>query len=117
MALITIGAVELPNPYDYAVTRKDADSEQYLDETGVVHRELVRAGIYEIKASFQVGKTVLKTITDAVAPASFSCTFFDPNTVAYPTVTMRCGDRSALLIDLKAETDSEWDITIALTQY
>lgn len=119
MALITIGSTALTNPFDYQVTLRDMDSDKSVrDELGILHRERVRAGVYEIKASFKVTKAQLKVITDAIAPASFSCTFFDPTTSSSPTATMYAGDRSAKLADLRDESSgSDWEITVSLIQY
>jgi hypothetical protein len=117
MALITIATTDLPDPFEYAVTLRDMDSDKSVrDETGVLHRERVRAGVYEVKASFRVSKTQLKTITDAIAPASFSATIFDPTTSSSPTITMYAGDKSAKLAIMPG-ADSQWEITVSLIQY
>lgn len=122
MALITIGVTALPNPYDYAVTRRDLDSENSArtTETGVLHRERIRAGVYEAKASWLVSKANLKVITDALAPASFSATIFDPTTSSDTTLTMYAGDMTAKLskyVSEAAPADSYWDITVSLIEY
>ena len=121
MALIVIGSTSLPNPITYSVSRSDLDSDNTgRSETGVLQRTRVREGIYKIEAGFKVLKADLKTITDAIAPASFSVTFFDPTTSTSPTKTMYAGDRSAKLssyISESAPGDSFWDLNISLIEF
>ena len=117
MALITIGTTPLPDPAEYSVTLQDIDSENTRrTEAGVLTRDRVRAGVYKIQATWKVNKTGLKKITDAVSPAKFSVTFFDPTTSTNPTRPMYVGDRTARLIHLESG-QSFWELTLSLIEY
>jgi len=117
MALIKIGSTSLPDPVEYSVTLQDIDSENTRrTEAGVLTRDRVRAGVYKIQATWKVNKTELKTITDAVKPAQFSVTFFDPTTSTNPTRPMYVGDRTANLIHLESG-QSLWELTLSLIEY
>ena len=117
MALIKIGSTSLPDPAEYSVTLQDIDSENTRrTEAGVLTRDRVRGGVYKIQARWKVSKTDLKTITDAIAPAKFSVTFFDPTTSSNPTKDMYVGDRTANLIHLESG-QSLWELTLSLIEY
>ncbi len=121
MAMITVGAVDWPNPTDYEVTLSDLDSENTLRvESGLLTRDRIRAGVYRIDASFLVTKAELKTITDSITASSFSVTFFDPTTSSTPTATMYSGDRKCKLSLHKDEAHPEysmWEFSVALVEY
>lgn len=119
MALIKIGSTTLPDPVEYSVTLQDIDSENTRrTEAGVLTRDRVRAAVYKIQAQWKVNKAQLKTITDALKPAKFSVTFFDPTTSTNPTKYMYCGDRSANLILNKNNPDkSLWELSTSLIEY
>lgn len=121
MALITIGAVALPNPKEYGVTLSDLDSDSTTrSETGILHRDRVRARVYTIQVSFLVTRAQLKTITDAISPVSFSVTFFDPTSSTDVTKTMYAGDKAsklALYPSESAPTVNMWDISFTLIEF
>lgn len=119
MALIKVGSTDLPAPVEYSVTLQDIDSDNTKrTETGLLQRDRVRAGVYKIQAKWIVTKTQLKTITDAIAPAKFSITFFDPTTSTNPTKNMYCGDRSANLILNKSNpNESMWELSTSFIEY
>lgn len=119
MALIRIGTTDLPGPSEYSVTLQDIDSENTRrTEAGVLTRDRVRAGVYKIQAKWKVSKAQLKIITDALAPAKFNVTFFDPTTSTNPTRSMYCGDRDANLVLNKASPDdSRWELSVSLIEY
>jgi hypothetical protein len=117
MALITVGSTPLPDPYEYSVSLQDIDSENTRrTESGILTRDRVRAGVYKIQATWKVTKAQLKTITDAIAPASFSVTFFDPTTTTSPTKTMYCGDREGKLV-YKDLVGDLWELSTSLIEY
>ena len=117
-AMITVGATALPNPTDYQVTRSDLDSDNTSrSEAGVLQRDRVRAGIYKLQLTFRVTRANLKVITDAIAPASFAVTFFDPTTSSSPTKTMYAGDRAAKLIQSVDGGESYWDLSVDLIEF
>ena len=119
MALIQINGVNLPPPVEYSVELYDIDSENTKrTETGVLQRDRVRAGVYKIQVKWKVTKAQLKTITDALKPAKFSVTFFDPTTSTNPTRFMYCGDRNADLVLNKENPDkSLWELSTSLIEY
>lgn len=120
MALISIGGVELPGLYKYEVGKADIDSENTKrTETGLLVRDRVRAGVYKIEAGFRVTTTQLKTITDAISPASFSVTFFDPTSSANVTKTMYAGDKKAELVHYNnsVPNNSLWELSVSLVEY
>ena len=118
MAMLVVGSTSLPNPTDYKVMRADIDSENTgRTESGVLQRDRIRSGVYKVETTFRVTRTDLKTITDAIAPVSFSCTFFDPTTSSSPTKTMYAGDRSASLIQSVDGGESYWDLTVSLIEF
>ena len=120
-AIITIGSTELPAPVEYTVTLQDIDSENTRrTESGILTRDRVRAGVYKIQATWKVNKTDLKIITDAISPAKFSVTFFDPTTSTSPTKSMYCGDRAGKLVLLKDPNnpgESLWELSTSLIEY
>lgn len=117
MALITIGTTPLPDPAEYSVTLQDIDSENTRrTEAGVLTRDRVRAGVYKIQATWKVNKSELIIITDAVKPAQFAVTFFDPTTSTNPTRPMYVGDRTARLIHLESG-QSLWELSLSLIEY
>lgn len=98
-SFISVGGVPLPPPRSYRVQRADLDSENTSrDEAGRLHRDRIRTGTYKIFVTFRVKPTQLSTIISAIEPASFSVTFYDPNTNATVTRTMYSGDRSSEVI-------------------
>ena len=118
MAMIKIGNKDLPAPSKYSVKIQDFDGESTRrTEAGTLIRERVRAGIYEIQATWKVKDSDLKIITDAIAPAKFSVTFYDPTTISYPTKYMKCGDRGGELKLHKPDGGSLWELTVTLTEY
>lgn len=117
MALIKIGSTSLPDPVEYSVTLQDIDSENTRrTEAGILTRDRVRAGVYKIQVRWKITKAQLKTITDAISPAKFSVTFFDPTTSTSPTRDMYVGDRTANLIYLESG-QSLWELTLSLIEY
>jgi hypothetical protein len=121
MALITIGSTPLPDPVEYSVSLQDIDSENTRrTEAGILTRDRVRGGVYKIQITWKVTKTQLKTITDAISPAQFSVTFFDPTTSTDPTKYMYSGDRTGKLILLKDPNNpssSLWELSTSLIEY
>lgn len=119
MAMIRIGNTDLPEPAEYSVALQDIDSENTKrSETGLLTRDRVRAGVYKLQVSWRVTKTQLKVITDALSPAKFSTTFFDPTTSTSPTKDMYCGDRTGKLVyNPGAPHESLWELSTSLIEY
>lgn len=117
--LIKFGSIEPIAPRTYAVQRSDLDSEDSgRSETGIMFRNRIRAGVYKIQATWRVDRSELAKIINAIAPDSFSVTFFDPTTASTKTCTMYAGDRSATMV-LNADTAAEtlWDLSVNFIEY
>lgn len=96
---IKIGNTTLPTPISYRVQMADLDTENTTrDETGVLHRDRIRYGVYKIVASWRLRSTQLASIIALLQPSSFSVRFFDTNTMTYQTKTMYAGDRESEVI-------------------
>jgi hypothetical protein len=120
MAILTVGVTALPNPAEYEVTYADLDSENTTrSETGVLTRDRIRADVPTISNVWRVSKTDLKIITDAIAAASFSCTFFDPTSSSNPTATFYAGNRKGKLLKLVEgdEANSRWELSCDFIEY
>lgn len=96
---ITVGNTQLPTPVSYRVQMADLDTENTTrDEAGVLHRERIRSGVYKIIASWRLTTAQLSNMVNLLSPASFTVTFFDPNTMSYKTKQMYVGDRESEVI-------------------
>jgi len=118
--MLKIGGISMPTPAQYSVSLQDIDSENTRrTESGKLVRDRVRQGVYKIEVTWQVEHSKIKTITDALKPAKFSVTFFDPTTNSYPTRSMYCGDRSGGLkyYNAKSPDESLWELSTSLIEY
>lgn len=96
---ITINGTRLPTPTTYRVQMADLDTENTTrDETGVLHRDRIRAGVYKIIVSWRLRSSQLASIISLIQSSSFTVTFFDTNTMSYQTKTMYAGDRESEVI-------------------
>jgi len=119
MAILTIDDVAMPKPKKYSIQKADADSKSTSrSETYVLHRNVVKQGIYRIDVTYSATWSELKTITDAIAPSSFVCKFLDATLgVLQTSRTMYAGNRSCIMVQLLDEADyeeSQWELTVAL---
>ena len=116
MAFITVGAVVFPNPTKYDVRKSDITANESISESGISLFETIRYGVYTIPATFIVTRTVLKTMTDALAAATFSVTFFDSTSSADTTETMRIdGEKNCGLIQRTGtDANSLWEFSFTL---
>lgn len=122
MTIIKVGNTPLPNPSSYNVTRSDLDSGNTMrNAAGILIRDRVRAGVYKIEAGWDcITKAELKAITDAVSPAKFSVTFYDPTSDSDTTAQMYAGDRSgglARTINEDKPDETYWRLSLSLIQY
>lgn len=121
MAMIMINGTPLPNPSSYSVTRRDGDSENTTrDEAWILRRDRVRAGMYQIEATWQGKLADINAIASALSPDEFSVTFLDPTTGGVGTATMYAGDRKANLKSYTDETkpnNSIWELSVSLIEY
>lgn len=119
MPLLTIGGTAMPEPIEYAVTLQDLDSENTnRSETGMLHRDRIRAGVYKIEVTWQVRKSELKRITDAITGARFSVSFFDPTKSSNTSGSFYAGDKSSSMVaNAKNGNESLWTLSVSLTEY
>lgn len=96
---ITINGTRLPTPTTYRVQMADLDTENTTrDETGVLHRDRIRSGVYKIIVSWRLRSSQLASIISLIQSSSFTVTFFDTNTMSYQTKTMYAGDRESEVV-------------------
>lgn len=119
MALLIINGVTLPEPTEYRVMLQDFDGENTSrSETGMLHRDRIRSGVYKIEVGWIVTKEQLKIIIDAVTSARFSVNFFDPTKSSRSTAWMYVGDRSgSLKANAKNGNESLWYLSFSLIEY
>ncbi len=119
-AMIVFGDYTPPNPYKYKVTQMDLDGENTTrSETGVLTRDRIRAGIYQIDLAFKIDKAEIVSFASAISGESIGVTFFDPTSATTQTATMYPGNKSAELMSYKdgSEDDSYWDYSFTLTEF
>lgn len=96
---ITINGTRLPTPTTYRVQMADLDTENTTrDETGVLHRDRIRSGVYKIIVSWRLRSSILASVISLIQSSSFTVTFFDTNTMSYQTKTMYAGDRESEVV-------------------
>lgn len=121
ITLLTVGGTPLPNPQvgGYNISLNDGDGENSgRSESFEMTRERIRANMYTIGCNWIVNGADLEVITTAVAPATFSVTFFDPLTGAQKTGTFYAGNpRTGKLLKLGETTEeSMWQLSFNLIQ-
>ena len=88
----------------YEVQRADLDSnETNRSESGYLHRNRLRSGVYKVIATWRVNVSQLTALTAALSPEEFSATFVDLTTCTYRTCRMYAGDKSAKVVLGSAE--------------
>lgn len=115
---ITINGTRLPSPRSYRVQRADLDSENTTrNELGVLHRDRIRQGVYKLYLTWRVNPSALASIISAIEPASFTATFYDPNTNQTVTRTLYSGDRSSeMIVNSEYTSDTLWDFSVDLIE-
>ncbi len=120
MSIIRVNGIDLPGPTKYNVSLQDIDSSNTgRTETGILIRDRIRQGVYKITVTWLVKHSQLRIITDAISPAKFLVSFFDPTTGTTPTRDMYCGDRNGELkhYDVNNPPNSLWEISTSLIEY
>lgn len=98
MALIKVGAVNLPTPSEFGVGIMDL-SKAERNAKGVLQIERI-ATKRKIELQWEyLSRTDLQTVLTAVSPTLFTVEYMDPLTNATRTGTFYCGDRSTGMID------------------
>jgi hypothetical protein len=111
---IRINNTTLPSPRSYRVERSDLDSERTTrDESGYLHRDRIRKGVYKLYLQWRLTPAQLETIIPLIERESFSVTFLDPTSCAQHTATMYTGNRSAeIVLGAKTISDMLFDFTV-----
>jgi len=121
MAMITIGGTALPNPVSFAPAQGDIDSENSKrSDSGVLKRERIRAAVKRFEAEWVVTLAQYQQIVNAVSPASFSCTFFDPASGGTVTKTMYAGEPQGQCKWYPSQakaSESLWSLKIPFIEY
>lgn len=121
MVLLNINNVDMPKPTSYSVIVQDLDSsESVRSESGMLHRDRIRAGIRKIEVSWTVRTADISKILQASAGESFSVKFFDPQENKIKTATMYASDRKPELKVLTTDTGATsalWDLSFSLVEF
>lgn len=119
MALLSVDSTPIKTPSAYRVRLQDLDTANSVrNESGVLTRERVRAGVYKLECEWQgIYQSELDDVIAAIAPVSFSVTFFDATTGSTHTATMYSGDRDAELLKYDESGDSLWRFKVNLIEY
>ena len=121
MGLLNINNVDMPKPTSYQVGVQDLDSaETVRSESGMLHRDRVRAGVRKISVSWTVKAADISKILKAVQNESCTVKFFDPQENSVKTATMYAGDRVPTLSVQTNENDTDitwWDLSFELVEF
>lgn len=121
MVLLNINNVDMPKPTTYQVNVQDLDSaESVRSESGVLHRDRIRAGVRKIELGWIVRTAESSKILKAVSGKSFTVKFFDPQQNSVMTATMYAGDKTVSLKNLIGDTGAAttlWEISFNLIEF
>lgn len=121
MALLSINNVDMPKPTTYQVGVQDLDSaESVRSESGVLHRDRVRAGVRKLELGWTVRTAESSKILKAVSGESFTVKFFDPQQNSVETATMYAGDKTVSLKNLIGDIGAAttlWEISFNLIEF
>lgn len=121
MVLLNINNVDMPKPTSYQVGVQDLDSsESVRSESGLLHRDRIRAGVRTVNASWTVRTADSSKILNAASGESFTVKFFDPQENSIKTATMYAGDRTVSLKNLIEDTGATttlWEISFSLIEF
>lgn len=114
---LSVDGVEMPPPSSYSVNSYDIDGANTgRSETGLLHRNRVRAALYKVEAVWNVTESELKRIAAAIAPDSFMLTFYDATTAARVSKSFYAGDRNAVYIGYE-DGHSWWRLSVNFVEY
>lgn len=116
MNFIKINNITLPAPTKYEISKNDVNGEDSLSETGILHRNRVRSGVYSLDVNWRVSESDLKTILDTIKSSSFTAVFFDPVSSAEKSCTMYAKEPVFSCIGFEDE-ESWWNIAVKLLEF
>ena len=118
MALITVGATPLQEPFEYTVNEYDADSESTgRTETYRLLRKRIYQNAYRIDVKWKGTYAEISTICGLIDDEEFAVTFVNGCRGTTYTRTMYSGNRTARLLkatDTSSLVASEWELSVAL---
>lgn len=121
MVLLNINNIDMPKPTSYQVGVQDLDSESSVrSESGVLHRDRIRAGIRKIDVGWTAKTADISKILKASAGESVVVKFFDPEENDIITATMYASDRVPalrVLTDDSGATSAWWDLSFSLVEF
>lgn len=121
MVFLSIGGVALPTPTYYSVETRDIDSSDSgrADESGIVHRNVVRSGIKICDVKWKVNGSDAATIHSKLSDPILSATIFDPKTCAPYSCDMYADNLKSSFYQQQKGSPSEsyWEISCRLTEY
>lgn len=116
MDFIKIEGKPLPAPVKYEISKTDIDGENSKSETGVLHRNLVRSGVYSIDATWRVSEDDLKDVLKLISGISFNAVFMDPDSSAEKSRVMYAAEKSYSCIGFDGGK-SWWNLSAKLIEF
>lgn len=98
MALIKVGAVDLPTPSEFSVGIMDLSKAERNAKGELTIDRIATKRKIELQWEY-LSRTDLQTILNAVSPVFFVVTYMDPLTNANREGTFYCGDRNSGMLD------------------
>ena len=121
MVFVSIGGTALPTPTYYSVETRDIDSSDSgrADESGVVHRNVVRSGIKICDVKWKVKGSDAATIHKKLSAPVLEATIFDPEACSSYSCEMYADNLKSSFYQQQngSSTESYWEISCRLTEY
>lgn len=121
MNFISLGGVTLPTPVFYSVETRDIDSTDSgrSDESGIVHRNVVRGGIKICEVKWRVNGTDAATIHKQLSEPLITAQIFDPAACAVYDCEMYADNLKSTFYQHQngSAYGSYWEISCRLTEY
>ena len=121
MALLIIDGVAMPTPNSYSIPMDDLESgDSARSESGVLVRNRVRQGIFQLDLAWRVGGEAAATLLGAIVPSTVTVNYYDPRTGTMNEADMYVESRSCAMVNYTESNDPNdilWDISFSLVQY
>lgn len=117
MSMLIVDGRDLPSPASMGIPKYDIDSANAgRDETGVMHRDRVRSGIYKLELEWTgLSSSELQAIDSAISKDSLKVTFPTPKGML--TKTMYAGDRNISMVMMRDDGEAYWDMSVNLIEF
>lgn len=116
MDFLKINDKTLPAPVKYDISKIDIEGENSMSETGVLHRSIVRSGVYSIDAVWRVSDDDLKNILGLISKVSFDAVFLDPDSSSEKVRTMYAAEKSYSCIGFDGGK-SWWNLSVRFFEF